>query len=166
MSQNEKYYRNVILLLFSLFMAFSVGVFLFLKKHEIASRSYRFQPKKVTTQGYEYGIDHLAESSDELAIAGWLIRKATPIDSIERHVILKEKNSRRSRLLATEIIPREDLKSYGSDNVDYTYSGFYARIDKEELDDDKYYELYLLDEVNDLSVLVPLNQTIKEGEVQ
>lgn len=165
-SQKEREYRKVILSLAVIFIAVSVAFFVFLKKREIASTPYHFEKNKVVAKGYDHSIEHLEESPDEIALSGWVIRKGTKIDTIERYVIFKEKDGKTSRLLATEIIPREDLKTYGDDGLDYTYSGFYARIDKSELEDRKTYELYLLDEVNDLSVLVPLNKTIKEGQIK
>ncbi|MFC5630945.1 MULTISPECIES: hypothetical protein [Streptococcus] len=161
MKTNEEKYQKLIFLISMVTVLLFVLCFIFLRKHEVAVASYKFDKSKVVNDGYQFWIDDVT-ANDGYAISGWLIKEGVDIGVIERTVVLKDKTSKKYIEIATEIVNRPDLETYLGDGVNYSDSGFYAVISASDMIKKHDYEVFIVDNSDGEKNIIKISNSIKE----
>lgn len=156
----EKYQKLIFLISIVTLLLFVFG-FIFLRKHEVAVASYKFDKSKVVNNGYQFCIDDVSVNNG-YAISGWLIKEGVDIGVIDRTVVLQDKTTKKYIEIATEIVNRPDLETYLGDGVNYSDSGFYAVVPESGVIKKHDYEVFIVDNSDGEKNIIKISNSIKE----
>lgn len=94
-------------------------------------------------QGFNYSIDYLEDSGDEIIVQGWAFIEGKSTQYFDCSVVLKNLSSNDYYQIPTSYQERKDVTEvYGSQDLNYDHSGFFARVLKDKLPTGEY-EVYL-----------------------
>ena len=122
---------------------------------------------------YAYSLDEVSWQKDNASVtknfiklSGWIAKPGVAIQSVSVKVIFKDMNDGAYYLIPTSMTERTDITEYIGDGKDYKYSGFDVSIPYDKKIENTDYELYVLYNLNEQEVLVPLGVSLKEWKAQ
>ena len=119
---------------------------------------------------YQYEIENLewerddtSFSKDLIKIKGWLVKKGEGTNSASIKIVFQDTVSKEYYLLPTLMEDRDDVTEKINDGQFYRYSGFSATVSYIDKLDNKNqdYALFALYQLNNKTILLPLNTTLK-----
>ena len=92
----------------------------------------------------EWKIDMVRVDRHYVAIAGWAFVPGQEPRNMAVNVVLKNKNTYKAIRLPTTLVESDTINQEYPDEIDYSKSGFLARVNKNFLDlEEDSYEIYL-----------------------
>ena len=112
-------------------------------------------------QSIEWQIEAIKVDRHYVAISGWAFIKGEHLLKYDLDVVLQNTETKETFSLPTVLDVREELNDIYDDNVDYSQTGFVARVNKRLIKfEENNYEIYLKYFHNDKGAFVQTHQII------
>lgn len=163
LSEKEKRYRQYSIVATVVVTLVAALLFVFLRKNELKVEEYSYKASHVVEDGYQFALDSVVSDGDFVQLAGWIQEDGKEPKLVERELVLKPHSSEDFLKIPTEIVRRPDVSEAKQDGRDYTYSGFFATVDTDDLDLEKEdYTVFVLELSDGETELVQIAPSLKE----
>ena len=114
-------------------------------------------PKEIQIDGISYmdneiiwDIESINADRNFTSIIGWAIYPDEPQINIKVDIVLENKSTNKFYQIPSQMVSREDLNDLINDDIDYSNSGFFARVNNQLINLNKeYYNIYIRYRMNE-----------------
>lgn len=112
----------------------------------------------------EWAIDKIKVDRNFIAISGYAFIEGEQPKLFDLNVVLKNTDEDQAIKIPTVLVIREELEDNAPDGIDYSQSGFLAKVSRNAINfNSNTYEIYLKYFNNDHQIFVKTNQLISEN---
>ena len=148
-------------ILVSVILSFCVLLFCAAQFYD-CSRLKSFDAAEATeTNTAKWNIDIVNCGNHYVTVSGWaFILKEAPA-KFNSNIVLKNKRTENYIAIPTVLVARTDLNKAFSDGTDYTQSGFFSKVNKNQIDlSHNSYEIYIKYFNNNHRILIDTNRSL------